>query len=45
MTIYHTLVDDSVRGSFREAFAVKTRDQLDGQHSALYTDFYEKAAN
>ena len=44
---YHTLVDDSVRGAFREAFAVKTREELDGRHSALllYKDFYEKVAD
>ena len=30
---------------FREAFAVKTREELDGRHSALYKDFYEKAAD
>ena len=44
LRLYHTLVDDSVRGAFREAFTVKTREELDGQHSALYKDFYEKAA-
>ena len=38
-------MDDSVRGVFREAFAVKTREELDGRHSALYKDFYEKAAD
>ena len=43
--LYHTLVDDSVRGAFGEAFAVKTREELDGRHSALYKTFYEKAAD
>ena len=38
-------MDDSVRGEFGEAFAVKTREELDGRHSALYKDFYEKAAD
>ena len=45
LRLYHTLVDDSVRGAFGEAFAVKTREELDGRHSALYKDFYEKAAD
>ena len=45
LRLYHTLVDDSVRGAFGEAFAVKTREELDGRHSALYKDLYEKAAD
>ena len=45
LRLYHTLVDDSVRGAFGEAFAVKTREELDGRHSALYKDFYKKAAD
>ena len=38
-------MDDSVRGAFGEAFDVKTREDLDGQHSALYKDSYKKAAD
>ena len=38
-------MDDSVRGAFGEAFAVKTREELDGRHSALCKKFYEKAAD
>ena len=45
LRLYHTLVDDSVRGAFGEAFTVKTREELDGRHSALYKDFYKKAAD
>ena len=30
LRLYHTLVDDSVQGAFGEAFAVKTREELDG---------------
>ena len=45
LRLYHTLVDDSVRGAFGEAFAVKTREELDGRHSALYKDFYKKTAD
>ena len=45
LRLYHTLVDDSVRGAFGEAFAIKTREELDGRHSALYKDFYKKAAD
>ena len=45
LQLYHTLVDDSVRGAFGQAFAVKTREELDGWNSSLYKDFYEKAVD
>ena len=45
LRLYHTLVDDSVRGYFGQAFAVQTREELDGQNSSLYKDFYKKAAD
>ena len=45
LRLYHTLVDDSVRGAFGQAFAVKTREELDGWNSSLSKDFYEKAAD
>ena len=38
-------MDDSVRGAFGQAFAVKTREELDGWNSSLYKDFYKKAAD
>ena len=38
-------MDNRVRGAFGQAFAVKTREELDGQHSSLYKEFYEKAAD
>ena len=38
-------MDDSVRGAFGQAFAVKTREELDGRNSSLYKDFYEKVAD
>ena len=45
LRLYHTQVDDSVRGAFGQAFTVKTREQLDGQNSYLYKDFYQKVAD
>ena len=44
LRLYHTLVDDSIRRAFGEAYAVKTREELDGRNSGLYKSFYEKAA-
>ena len=38
-------MDDSVRGASGQAFAVKTREELDGQNSSLYKDFYKKVAD
>ena len=45
LCLYHTLVNDSVRGVFGQAFAVKTREELDGWNSSLSIDFYQKAAD
>ena len=45
LQLYHTLVDDSVKGAFGQAFAVKTREELDGWNSSIYKDFYQKAAD
>ena len=45
LRLYHTLIDDSIRLSFGQAFAPKTREQLDGQHTNLFKSFYEKAAD
>ena len=38
------MVDDNIRQAFGEAYAVKTREELDGRNSGLYKSFYEKAA-
>ena len=38
------MVDDNIRHAFREAYAVKTREELDGRNSSLYKSFYKKAA-
>ena len=40
-----TISYSSVRGAFGQAFTVKTREELDGQNSSLYKDFYKKAAD
>ena len=39
LRLYHTLVDDSVRGAFGQAFAVKTREELDGWNSSFLSRF------
>ena len=33
----------SIRDAFGEAYAVKTREELDGRSSGLYKGFYENA--
>ena len=38
------MVDDKIRHAFREAYGVKTREELDGRNSGLYKSFDEKAA-
>ena len=43
--LYHTLIEDNIRLSLGEAFATKTREQLDGRNSNLFKSFYEKAAD
>ena len=45
LRLYHTLIEDSIHLSLGEAFATKTREQLDGQNSNLFKSFYEKAAD
>ena len=45
LRLYHTLIKDNIRLSLGEAFATKTREQLDGQNSNLFKSFYEKAAD
>ena len=45
LRLYHTLIKDNIRSSLGEAFATKTREQLDGQNSNLFKSFYEKAAD
>ena len=45
LRLYHTLIEDNIRLSLGEAFAMKTREQLDGQNSNLFKSFYEKAAD
>ena len=45
LRLYHTLINDSIHLSFGQAFATKTREQLDGQHTNLFKSFYEKAAD
>ena len=37
------MVDDNIRQAFGEAYAVKTREELDGRNSGLYKSFHEKA--
>ena len=39
------MVDENIRQAFGEAYAVKTREELDGINSDLYKTFYEKAAD
>ena len=43
--LYHTLIEDNICLSLGEAFATKTREQLDGRNSNLFKSFYEKAAD
>ena len=43
--LYHSLIEDIICLSLGEAFATKTREQLDGQNSNLFKSFYEKAAD
>ena len=43
--LYHTIIKDSICLSLGEAFATKTREQLDGRNSNLFKSFYEKAAD
>ena len=38
------MVDANIRHAFGEAYAVKTREELDRRNSGLYKSFYEKAA-
>ena len=45
LRLYHTLIEDNIRLSLGEVFAMKTREQLDGQNSNLFKSFYEKAAD
>ena len=45
LCLYHTLIEDNIHLSLGEAFATKTREQLDGQNSNLFKSFYEKAAD
>ena len=33
LRLYHTLMDDSIHLSYGQAFATKTREQLDGRHT------------
>ena len=43
--LYHILIEDNIHLFLGEAFATKTREQLDGQNSNLFKSFYEKAAD
>ena len=45
LRLYHTLIKDNTHLSLGEAFATKTREQLDGQNSNSFKSFYEKAAD
>ena len=45
LRLYHTLIEDNIRLSLGEAFATKTREQLNGRNSNLFKSFYEKAAD
>ena len=39
------MIEDNIHLSLGEAFATKTREQLDGRNSNLFKSFYEKAAD
>ena len=45
LRLYHTLIEDNIHLSLGEAFAMKTREQLNGRNSNLFKSFYEKAAD
>ena len=45
LRLYHTLIEDNIRLSLGEAFATKTREQLDGRNSNFFKSFYEKATD
>ena len=45
LRLYHTLIEDNIRLSLGEAFAMETREQLDGRNSNLFKSFYEKATD
>ena len=36
LRLYHTLINDSICLSLGQAFATKTREQLDGRHTNLF---------
>ena len=42
LQLYHTLIEDSIHLLLGQAFATKTREQLNGQNSNLFKSFYEK---
>ena len=39
LRLYHTLIEDIIHLSLGQAFATKTREQLDGQNSNLFESF------
>ena len=43
--LYHTLVDDSIRAAFGKAYAVKTREELDGRNSFCSKVFMRRPPN
>ena len=42
LRLYHILIEDSILLSLGQAFATKTREQLNGQNSNLFKSFYER---
>ena len=43
LCLYHTLRDDSLRAEFAHSLCVKTREELDGSKSGLFSKYYEMA--
>ena len=39
LCLFHTLIEDNIRLSLGEAFATKTREQLDGRNNNLFKSF------
>ena len=43
LCLYHTLTDDSLQAEFAHSLCVKTREELDGSKSALFSNYCEMA--
>ena len=44
LCLYHTLTDDILQAEFAHSLCVKTREELDGSKSGLFSNYYEMAA-